>query len=104
MEEVLKRIMMDAGRSKYASRRDDKYNIQIQMHETLMKYLVSPAIVEYIEMKSAPLPNNVNTNTNTNTNKVNSFNFSKYGAHDLQSHASTLFRKIDDTSEVVKSN
>jgi len=73
--------MMDAGRSKYASRRDDKYNIQIQMHETLMKYLVSPAIVEYIEMKSAPLPNNVNTNTNTNTNKVNSFNFSKYGAH-----------------------
>ena len=102
MGEVLKRIMMDAGRSKYASRRDDKYNIQIQMHETLMKYLVSPAIVEYIEMKSAPLPNNVNTNTNTN--KVNSFNFSKYGAHDLQFHASTLFRKIDDASEVVKSN
>ena len=29
MEEVLKRIMMDAGRSKYASRRDNKYNIQI---------------------------------------------------------------------------
>ena len=99
---------MDTGSSKYASRRDDKYNIQIQMHETLMKYLVSPTIVEYIEMKSAPLPSNVNThvnsNTNTNTNKVNSFIFSKYGAHDLKSHASTLFRKIDDASEVVKSN
>eukprot|EP00554_Chaetoceros_debilis_P013276 CAMPEP_0194119012 /NCGR_PEP_ID=MMETSP0150-20130528/37667_1 /TAXON_ID=122233 /ORGANISM="Chaetoceros debilis, Strain MM31A-1" /LENGTH=101 /DNA_ID=CAMNT_0038810567 /DNA_START=78 /DNA_END=383 /DNA_ORIENTATION=- len=49
-------------------------------------------------MKSAPLPSNVNThvNSNTNTNKVNSFIFSKYGAHDLKSHASTLFRKTDD--------
>jgi hypothetical protein len=55
MEEVLKRIMMDAGRSKYASRRDDKYNIQIQMHKTLMKYLVSPAIVEYIEIEVCTL-------------------------------------------------
>ena len=55
MEEELKRIMMHAGRSKYASRRDDKYNIQIQMHKTLMKYLVSPAIVEYIEIEVCTL-------------------------------------------------